>query len=99
MFQIKGKLTNSYSTPPNEKNPDERYTLQVLGDVVQRDGQTRQEVVNLRVPFDVYRAAEKKIGQPVTIPVGVFASQAGRLTVFFPSGVTKQTITTELNEN
>lgn len=99
MFQIKGKLQHLHTTPPNEKNPQERFTLQILGDVVQRDGQVRQELCNLSVPESVYRAAEKKKGQPITIPVGVFSSQAGRLTIFFPSGATQQLISTEMARN
>lgn len=85
MFSMKAEVINTYSVPPSEKYPEEAYKVQFIGDQITRDGQVRKEMVTMGIPLEAFKVLKEKIGQVVSIPVGLFVSN-GRLQPYFPKG-------------
>jgi len=91
MFQIKARVENLFTTEATEKRP-EGFKVQLLGDMVTKDGQVRKELVTIGCPVDVFERLATYKGKVVTIPVGVFAVD-GRIQPYFPkhaSGLTTE---------
>lgn len=82
MFQIKAQILNTFTVPASETKP-EKFKVQLIGDCVTKDGQIRKDMLTLSCPADVYSQLEKRTGQIVTIPVGVFVAD-GRIQPYFP---------------
>lgn len=82
MFAITGQVTNCFTIPKSEKY-DEAFKVQLLGDLVTKDGQIRKEMVTLSIPAGVYSELSHQIGHDVTLPVGLFASSNGKLNVYY----------------
>jgi len=85
MFSLKAEVINTFSVPPSEKYPEEAYKVQFVGDQLTRDGQIRKDMVTMGIPFEAFKVLSGKIGQVVTVPIGLFVSN-GRIQPFFPKG-------------
>jgi hypothetical protein len=88
MFSLKAEVINTFSVPPSEKYPEEAYKVQFVGDQLTRDGQIRKEMVTMGIPFEAFNVLKSKIGQVVSIPIGLFVTN-GRIQPFFPKGHAK----------
>lgn len=88
MFSMKAEVINAYSVPPSEKYPEEAYKVQFVGDQLTRDGQVRKEMVTMGIPFEAFNVLKGKVGQVVSIPIGLFVTN-GRIQPFFPKGHAK----------
>lgn len=94
MFYMKGQLRNCYSQPPSEAKPQETYKLQIEGEIITKDEQTRLDMVNVNVPFEVFQAYRNRVGQKIVLPVGLMVSGGtGRLQPYFPKGYTREVLT------
>lgn len=94
MFYMKGQLRNCYSQPPSEAKPQETYKLQIEGEIITKDEQTRLDMVNVNVPFEVFQAYRDRVGQKIVLPVGLMVSGGtGRLQPYFPKGYTREVLT------
>lgn len=82
MFKVTGEIINMFDSPASEKY-DASYKVQLLGDHRLPDGQVKKEMLTLGVPRAVYDSLQGKVGQTVTLPVGMFV-KAGQLNVYFP---------------
>lgn len=85
MLTLKATVLNVFTVPPSEKYPEPSYKVQLLGDNVTKDGQIRKEMVTLGVPLEFYTQLEKRVGNAVQIPVGVFA-EGKSVRMYFPKG-------------
>ena len=85
MLTLKGQVLNCFTVPPSEKYPEASHKVQFLGDNVTKDGQIRNEMVTLTVPLEFYLHLEKRVGNAVQIPVGVFA-EGKTVRMYFPKG-------------
>jgi hypothetical protein len=91
MFYMRGEVSNCYDVPASEKYPDPSYKVQILGDQVTKDGQIKKELVTLGIPFDAFKVLREKVGQSVTLPIGLFVAN-GRMQPFFPKAHTKDIV-------
>lgn len=85
MFSVTGLLANTFHQPATDKY-DESYRVQILGDQITQSGEIRKELLTLSVPAQVYESFRSSVGQPVTLPVGLFAS-GNRVQAFLPKNV------------
>lgn len=88
---MRGEVSNCYDVPASEKYPDPSYKVQILGDQVTKDGQIKKELVTLGIPFDAFKVLREKVGQSVTLPIGLFVAN-GRMQPFFPKAHTKDIV-------
>lgn len=81
MITINGTLLNVFKQPTRvEGEDDEKPKIQVLGDIPQRNGEIRKELVTISVPnIGDYEELE---GQYVSVPAGAFAPAKGTV-IFF----------------
>lgn len=81
MITVNGTLLNVYVQPTRvEGEEDEKPKIQVLGDIPQRNGHIRKELVTISVPdISLYKGKE---GEHVQVPVGTFAPSKGTV-IFF----------------
>jgi hypothetical protein len=82
MFKVTGEIINLFDSPANEKY-EASFKVQLLGEHRLPDGQIKKEMLTLGVPRTVYDSLQGKVGQSVTLPVGMFV-KAGQLNVYFP---------------
>lgn len=85
MFSVTGLLMNTFHQPATDKY-DESFRIQILGDQITQGGEIRKELLTLSVPAQVYDSFKASLGQPVTLPVGLFAS-GNRVQAFLPKNV------------
>ena len=79
MLTLNGVLQNVYSQPErkDEKTGEVRPAslhAQILAENVTQSGETKFEMVTLKVHTDAFR---KLVGQKVRVPVGAFISNGG----------------------
>ena len=93
MFFMKGQLRNCFSQPPTEQRPHETYKIQIEGQTVTKDEQTRFDLVSLNVPFEIFQVLRDRVGQMIALPVGLMvAGGNGRLQPYFPKGYTREVL-------
>ena len=92
MFSIHGKVVNTFFTPASAKYPDPSYKVQILGENVTKDGQTRLEMIDLTIPEEIYNSLQGQENKVVSVPVGLFVTESGAIRAFFPKGRTKDPI-------
>lgn len=81
MIQLSGTLINTFKAPPRAGTEEpERDKIQIMGEVVLLNGETRMDLMTITVPDAAKYSALK--GSPITLPVGVFAPAKGQV-VFF----------------
>lgn len=87
LFQVSGQLINVFVSPVSKNNEGQEYggdhKIQLLGDISMSNGETRKEMITLKV-HDV-GDLETSIGSSVTAPIGVFA-KGGNITYYIPKG-------------
>jgi len=92
MFTLTARIENCFFTPASEKYPDPSYKVQLIGDQLTKDGQVRKEMLTLNFPFEAYKVLETKVGNVVSMPIGLFVND-GRLQPFFPKGRAAEIVT------
>lgn len=81
MITMTGQLINTYSQQSTfDGQTTEKPRIQVLGDVVQKNGAVKKDLVTITV-HDLARY-ESKVGEAVSVPVGVFSPAKGQV-VFY----------------
>lgn len=81
MIQLTGTLINTYKAPPRAGTEEpEKDKIQIMGEVVLPNGETRMDLMTITVP-NAAKYSDLK-GTSVTVPVGVFAPAKGQV-VFF----------------
>lgn len=84
MFQVTGRLDNLFETKANEKY-EASFKAQVTGRHLLQDGQVKMEMITLAVPQELYARLHAKLGEEITLPVGMFV-KGNNLNVYFPKG-------------
>lgn len=81
MITLNGKLLNTFKQPPRKDSEDpEKDKIQILGDVVLPNGETRRELITITVKnADHFHS---HIDEDISVPVGAFAPQKGQV-IFF----------------
>ena len=86
MLTLQGQLINIFESPKGEKDGKEfggQDKIQILGQVVLQNGESRNDLVTLTT-HDKHHFKDMQ-GQTISVPVGVFA--AGKsLTYYIPKG-------------
>ena len=89
MFQICGLVVHLFDAPgridkESGQVDDDKPKVQIMGEVPQRNGQVKFELVSLTChnPADF----SEFLGQRVTVPLGIFAPKAGQVLYFIPQG-------------
>jgi hypothetical protein len=89
MFQICGVVVHLFNAPGRiDKESgvvdDDKPKVQIMGEVPQRNGQIRLDLVSLTChnPADF----SELLGQRVTVALGMFAPKAGQVLYFIPQG-------------
>lgn len=87
LFQVSGQLINVFVSPKSTNQEGKEYggdhKIQLLGDIAMSNGETRKEMITLKV-HDV-GDLQTKIGGSVTAPIGVFA-KGSNITYYIPKG-------------
>ena len=87
LFQVSGQLINVFVSPISKNDNGDEYggdhKIQLLGDIAMSNGETRKEMVTLKV--HEVGDLEKHIGGSVTAPIGVFA-KGSNITYYIPKG-------------
>ena len=85
MFQICGMVVHLFDAPgridkESGQIDDDKPKVQIMGEVPQRNGQVKFELVSLSChnPADF----SEFLGQRVTVPLGIFAPKAGQVLYF-----------------
>jgi hypothetical protein len=77
MVTLTGTLVNVFTVPPKSQDDDPKDKIQILGDLVLKNGEVKKDLVTVSVPdASVYQGRE---GEEITLPVGVFAPSKGVL--------------------
>lgn len=87
MIQLSGQLVNTFKAPIRKdanEGEQEKDKLQILGEVLLKNGETRMDLVTITVPDA--RKYEGQEGSVVTLPVGAFAPQKGTVIYFVTAG-------------
>lgn len=77
MLQLRGVLINSFKTKGGTNDDGSVYEpkdkIQLLGDIPQRDGGVRKDLIDLSVDdFSIYRDL---VGSEIIVNIGAFASK------------------------
>lgn len=87
MLNLTGVLVNTFNPPEfkakdadNGENKPQKPKLQVLGDVLLKNGEMKKELLTVSVPS--LTPYEGKEGSEVTIPVGAFSPSKGSIAYF-----------------
>lgn len=83
MITLTGQLVGILEASKTKDGEDTKPKIQILGEVVAPDGQTRKDLVtvSLKRPQQLSELRDK-VGQEITLPVGAFAPSKGSV-VFF----------------
>lgn len=87
MHTLSGILVNTFKAPIRKDAADgeqEKDKLQIMGDVLLKNGESRKDLVTITVPDA--RKYEGMEGQVVSLPVGTFAPQKGTVIYFVTAG-------------
>lgn len=83
MISLTGQLVGIVEAGKTKEGEDTKPKIQILGDVVTPDGQTRKDLVTVSVKSpQKLSELRDKVGQDITLPVGAFAPSKGSV-VFF----------------
>ena len=88
MFTVTGLLVNIFRTPEGKNQEGETYggdyKIQVLGELPLPNGETRQEMVDLKV-HDV-ESYKGLLNKRISVPVGSLALAKNKIVHFIPRG-------------
>lgn len=88
MFTVTGTLTNVFKTPLATNRDGEQYggdyKIQLLGEIPLQNGETRFEMVDLKIQDPALYGDLK--GSSITVPVGAVAMGKNNLVYFIPKG-------------
>ena len=87
MLTLTGQVINVFETPAGVNKKGEEYEsrkkIQLLGSVSLKNGDSRQELIDLTT--DTPKAFSEAVGRSIRVPVGVMAS--GRNVIYYiPKG-------------
>ncbi|MGH0054036.1 MAG: hypothetical protein ACQ5SW_11650 [Sphaerochaetaceae bacterium] len=88
MFTVTGQVVNIFKTPEATNKDGESYggdyKIQLLGELPLPNGETRHEMIDLKVhDVDVYKPY---LNKRLTVPVGSLALAKNKLVHFIPKG-------------
>lgn len=89
MFQVSGAVLHLFDAPgrvdkaSGEVDAD-KPKVQILGEIPQRNGQVKYDIISLTCHSPEDFAALK--GKRVSVPIGMFAPTAGNIVYFIPEG-------------
>lgn len=88
MFTVTGQLIHIFKTPEGKNSEGETYggdyKIQLLGELPLPNGETRHEMIDLKV-HDVEPYKEFLSGR-ITVPVGALALAKNKIVYFIPRG-------------
>jgi hypothetical protein len=75
MISLTGVLVNVYKAPARNDDEEAKDKIQILGDLLLKNGETKKDLVTVTVPdASEYQGRE---GEMITLPVGAFAPAKG----------------------
>lgn len=83
MLKLTGLLVNTFRAPVRkgaDSSEQEKDKLQLLGDVLLKNGETRKELVTITVP-DARKYADAE-GTEISLPVAAFSPAKGQVIYF-----------------
>ena len=90
MFRVTGQLAKVYDQERKDQETGEitkETRANILGEIPTRDGNdTRLDLQDIRIPDDLAASVRKLVGREISLPVGIFSPQRGRLVVYVPRG-------------
>lgn len=92
MLQITGKVVNLYTNEGGKNKDgedyDERHKVQLLGAVDLPNGDVKHDLIDLTV--DDLKDWQSLTGKDVTVDIGAFAPQKGKIIYFIKKGTKPQ---------
>ena len=88
MFTVSGQVVNIFKTPQGTNREGESYggdyKVQILGEIPLPNGETRHEMIDLKVQdTEIYKPY---LGKRLTVPVGSLALAKNKIVHFIPKG-------------
>lgn len=87
MYQVTGQLINLFNSPATEKY-EAAYRIQILGDMLTRDGQVKKEMITLNIPLPIFDSLRGEEGNVITLPIGFYAKD-GKILTYCPKSEAK----------
>lgn len=91
MFTVTGLLVNIFKTPEGKNSDGDTYggdyKIQVMGEIPLPNGETRHEMIDLKVPdLDVFSTYKTFLNARITVPIGAIAMAKNKIVYFIPRG-------------
>ena len=88
MFTVSGVLVNIFKTPQGKNAEGETFggdhKIQVMGEIPLANGETRHEMIDLKVhDVDIYKTYMNK---RLSVPIGTMALAKNKIVYFIPKG-------------
>ena len=96
MFTVMGQVINVFDQPgrvdtTTGEKADDSVRLQMLGDMPVQNGQTRMDMITVKI--EEKEPYEKLKGKTIRLPVGAFAPSKGQIIYFVPKGSRPELVT------
>lgn len=82
MINLTGTLVNLLKSAVRLDQEPTKPKAQIMGSVLQKDGQSRMELLTVSISDHTYHDLQDRIGQDITLPVGAFAPAKGSVVYF-----------------